>query len=195
MESKKLNLLVKSSVLGVMGFLLMFLEFNPIPVFPWFLKFDLGDLPALIGAFSLGPVAGILIELVSNILHGIFKGSTGFVGELANFLVGSAFVFSAGYIYKFKKNKKGAIIALVFGSLVMTIVSAVLNIYVFLPLYAKILGWDINAFIGAAHAANHSVNSLSTYILLAIVPFNIIKAALVSFLTFMLYKRVSKILH
>ncbi len=107
MKSSKLNKLVKISVLGTIGFLLMFIEI-PIPIFPEFLKIDISDIPALVGGFALGPVAGILIEFMKNILHGIFKGSTVFVGEIANFLVGSVLVGISAYIYKRDKTKKGA---------------------------------------------------------------------------------------
>ncbi len=99
MKNSKLNKLVKISVLGTIGFLLMFIEI-PIPIFPEFLKIDISDIPALVGGFALGPVAGILIEFMKNILHGIFKGSTVFVGEIANFLVGSVLVGISAYIYK-----------------------------------------------------------------------------------------------
>lgn len=105
MKSSKLNKLVKISVLGTIGFLLMFIEI-PIPIFPEFLKIDISDIPALVGGFALGPVAGILIEFMKNILHGIFKGSTVFVGEIANFLVGSVLVGISAYIYKRDKTKK-----------------------------------------------------------------------------------------
>lgn len=105
MKSSKLNKLVKISVLGTIGFLLMFIEI-PIPIFPDFLQIDISDIPALVGGFALGPVAGILIEFMKNILHSIFKGNTVFVGEIANFLVGSVLVGISAYIYKRDKTKK-----------------------------------------------------------------------------------------
>ncbi len=122
MKNSKLNKLVKISVLGTIGFLLMFIEI-PIPIFPEFLKIDISDIPALVGGFALGPVAGILIEFMKNILHGIFKGSTVFVGEIANFLVGSVLVGISAYIYKKDKTKKGAIVGLTIGTICMSIVA------------------------------------------------------------------------
>ena len=111
MRSNKLNRLVKISLLGVIGFLLMFIEVA-IPVFPSFLQIDISDLPALIGTFALGPGAGVAIELLKNILHGIFDGKTAFIGEFANFAVGSVLVFTAGYLYNRHKTKKTAAISL-----------------------------------------------------------------------------------
>ncbi len=111
MKNNKLNRLVKISLLGVVGFLLMFIEFA-LPIFPSFLKIDISDLPALMGTFALGPGAGIAIEFLKNILHGIFNGKTAFIGEVANFAVGSVLVFTAGDIYSPQKTKKSAVISL-----------------------------------------------------------------------------------
>ena len=115
MRDEKLVKLIKISLLSVMAFLLMYIEL-PIPIFPEFLKIDISDLPALLGAFALGPIAGVIIELFKNILHGMLAGKTAFVGELANFLVGSCLVLVSGYIYKARKSKGGAIVALLIRS-------------------------------------------------------------------------------
>jgi riboflavin transporter FmnP len=103
MRDEKLVKLIKISLLSVMAFLLMYIEL-PIPIFPEFLKIDISDLPALIGAFALGPIAGVIIELFKNILHGMLAGKTA-VGELANFLVGGCLVYVAGYVYRLEKAK------------------------------------------------------------------------------------------
>ncbi|MFA6939667.1 MAG: ECF transporter S component [Clostridiaceae bacterium] len=193
MRNKNLGNLIKTSLLGVIAFLIMYLNFM-LPMMPNFLLFDFSDIAALIGAFSLGPVYGVLIELVKNILHGLFVGGTGFVGELANFLVGAFFVFTAGLIYKRKKTKKGALESLAAASIVMVIVSGILNVYVFLPLYAKVLGWNLDAIVGASAKANPMITDMKTYIFLAILPFNAIKAIVHSIITLSLYKKVSPIL-
>lgn len=193
MRNKNLSNLIKTSLLGVIAFLIMYLDFM-LPMMPDFLKFDFSDIAALIGTFALGPVYGVLIELIKNILHGLFVGGTAFVGELANFLVGAFFVFTAGIIYKNNKSKKGAFKALAAGSLVMVIVSGVLNVYIFLPLYAKVLGWNLDAVVGASAKANPMITDLKTYIFLAILPFNAIKAVVHSIIALSLYKKVSPIL-
>ncbi|MDV3429354.1 MAG: ECF transporter S component [Bacillota bacterium] len=193
MRNKNLSNLIKTSLLGVIAFLIMYLDFM-LPMMPDFLKFDFSDIAALIGAFSLGPVYGVLIELVKNILHGLFVGGTAFVGELANFLVGSFFVFTAGLVYKRKMTKKGALESLAAASIVMVLVSGILNVYIFLPLYAKVLGWNLDAVVGASAKANPLIKDLKTYIFLAILPFNAVKAIVHSIITLSLYKKVSPIL-
>lgn len=194
MKNGKLNRLVKMSLLGVIGFLLMFIEV-PIPIFPEFLKIDISDLPALIGAFALGPTAGIGIELLKNILHGIFKGGTAFIGELANFVVGSVLVFSAGYVYNKNKSRNSAVLGLVVGTITMTVVASVFNYFVLLPLYEKVLHFPINAIVAMGSKVNSHITDINSLIVWSIAPFNLIKGAVVSVLTMAAYKSVSSILH
>lgn len=194
MKSSKLNKLVKISVLGTIGFLLMFIEI-PIPIFPEFLKIDISDIPALVGGFALGPVAGILIEFMKNILHGIFKGSTVFVGEIANFLVGSVLVGISAYIYKRDKTKKGAIVGLAIGAICMSIVAGILNYYVLLPLYEKALNFPIKAVVAIGNKLNPKIVDLKSFIFWSIIPFNLLKGVVVSLITAVIYKNVSPILH
>ena len=194
MRDEKLVKLIKISLLSVMAFLLMYIEL-PLPIFPEFLKIDISDLPALLGAFALGPIAGVIIELVKNILHGLLAGKTAFVGELANFLVGSCLVLVSGYIYKVKKSKGGAIVALLIGVISMSIFAGILNYFVILPLYEKVLGFPIAAVVGMGTKINHNIKDLNSFIVWSIIPFNFIKGIVVSGVTLALYKRVSPMLH
>ncbi len=194
MRDQKLIKLIKISLLSVMAFLLMYIEL-PLPIFPDFLKIDISDLPALLGAFALGPVAGVIIELFKNILHGVLAGKTAFVGELANFLVGGCLVFVSGYVYKVKKSKGGAIIALLIGTVVMSVFAGILNYFVILPLYEKVLGFPIDVVVGIGTAINPKIKNLTSFIILSIIPFNLLKGAVVSTVTLAIYKRVSTILH
>ena len=191
--SKNVNRLVKISLLVAMAFVLMLFEF-PIPGFPPFLKLDFSDLPALIGGFALGPVAGVIIEGGKVILNLVFHGSyTGGVGEFANFLIGGSFVFVASYIYHKNKTKKNAIIGLIIGTIVMTIVGALFNYYILIPLYATIMGGMSNV-IGFSAEGNSNIGSLVGIIVLGITPFNIIKGTIVSLITFVSYKRISPLI-
>ena len=194
MKNKKLNKMIKISMLSVIAFLLMFLELAT-PFFPPFLKFDISDLPALIGAFALGPVAGVTIELIKNILHGTFVGGTAFIGEFANFLVGSVFVFSAGLYYSKNKSRKNAVIAIVIGTILMTIAASVFNYYIFLPLYEKILNFPVAAVVGMGRSVNPNIKDLNTFIIWAIMPFNLLKGIIIGLITLPIYKRISILIH
>lgn len=194
MRNSNLNVLIKISLLAVIAFAIMFIEIA-VPIFPDFLKIDFSDLPALIGAFSLGPVAGVAIELLKNILHGIFKGGTAFIGEFANFVVGGTLVFVAGTIHSRSKNYINAVVSLVFGTITMTIIAGVFNYFVLLPLYEKVLGFPITAIIGISQAVNGKIDSLFTLILYAILPFNLLKGAIISVLTMAMYKKVVPVLN
>lgn len=195
MKNKNLNAMIKISLLSVMAFVLMFMDMA-LPIFPNFLKIDLSDLPALLGAFALGPAAGIIIELFKNILIVILKGTqTGFVGETANFIVGALLVGTAGTIYKANKSKKTAVIGLVVGTLVMSVVASVLNYTVLLPLYAKVYKAPIDAFVAMGSAVNPAIKDLKGLVLWSILPFNLLKGIVVSAVTIPVYKRVSPALH
>ncbi|MBU3093246.1 ECF transporter S component [Clostridium sp. CF011] len=194
MRDEKLVKLIKISLLSVMAFLLMYIEL-PIPIFPDFLKIDISDLPALLGAFALGPIAGVVIELFKNILHGMLATKTAFVGEVANFLVGSCLVLVSGYIYKARKSKGGAIAGLLIGVICMSIFAGILNYFVVLPLYEKVLGFPVASVIEMGSKINHNIVDLNSFIIWSIIPFNLLKGMVLSAMTLALYKSVSPILH
>lgn len=194
-ESFTTRTMVKVSILGVLGFVLMLLDF-PLWFTPPFIKFDISDLPALLGAFALGPMAGVIIQLLKNILKVLLAGSnTVFVGELANFIVGSVFAYTAGLVYYKKKTFKNAIIGLVLGTLAMTVVISIANYFVMIPFYAKIYGIPLDQIISISGSLNKYVGDLRSLIIFAIVPFNLLKGFVTSLVTILLYKRVSPMLH
>jgi riboflavin transporter FmnP len=182
------------AVLATLATGLMFIELA-IPIFPGFLKLDISELPVLIGTFAMGPIAGILIELVKNILHFIIGTTSGGIGEVANFIVGSAILIPAGIIYNTRKSKSGALIGLVVGSVVMVIVAAIANWLFIIPAYVAVLHFPLDAIIGMGTAANPAIKNLFSLVLYGIVPFNIIKTVVISILTLLVYKRVSPFLH
>lgn len=192
-DQKKLRNMVKVGILAAMSFILMFVQF-PIPVAPPFMKVDLADVPALIGGFSMGPIYGVLIQLIKNILN-LSKTSTYGVGEISNFVVGGLFVFVSSSIYKKNKTKKNATIAMICGMLIMTLAATLSNAFVIFPLYGKAMGVDMNAFVAIAHKTNSLVKSYFTMMIFAIVPFNLIKGFIEILVTKLLYKHVSSILH
>lgn len=189
----KLRNLVKVGILSAMSFILMFIQF-PIPIAPPFMKVDLADVPALIGGFSMGPVYGVLIQLIKNLLN-LTKTSTGGVGEMSNFIVGGLFVFVASFIYQKRKTKKTATIGLILGMLVMTLVATFSNAFVIFPLYGKAMGIPMEAFVDMTSKVNGLVKSYFSLMVFAIVPFNLVKGSIEIIVTKLLYKHVSDILH
>lgn len=193
MTNNKTKYMVRVAVLGTMAFILMYFEFI-IPIFPSFLKFDISDIPALLGAFSMGPLAGVIIEFLKNVLHIAIKGSdSGGVGNLANFLTGAAWVIPIGLYYKHKKSKKSAIFSLVIGAISMIVVAALFNYFILLPFYANIM--PIEAIVALGAAVNDLIVDIPTLILFGITPFNIFKTTIVSIITILIYKKVSPVLH
>ena len=169
------NRFIKLSLLSAIAVILMYIDFPVIPIFPW-LKIDLSDVPALMGAFAFGPLAGVIIELMKNLLILIVKGTgTGFVGELANFLVGVALVWPAALVYKKNKTKKTAILGMVLGVLCIEVVGILANVYLLLPAYGMAM----------------SKAELMQYVTVGLIPFNGIKSILVCGITYALYKKVS----
>lgn len=179
MKNTKLQLMTKIGILSAMSFILMYFEF-PIPfLFPDFLKIDFADIPALLGAFAMGPVAGVAIELIKNMLNFIMKSTTGGVGELANFITGAALVFPAGYFYRKSKTKKSALMGLMVGTIAMSLVMSFANYFILIPFYFKVA----------------PSQEYLPMILTGILPFNLFKGVLISILTLLMYKKVSPILH
>ena len=174
--------------------ILMILE---IPVFfaPSFYKFDFSELPALIGAFAFGPVAGVMIEFIKIVIKCLFKGtSTAFVGELANFVVGCSLILPASIIYLFRKNKKTAIVGCVTGTLIMTVVGSVFNAVYLLPKFAQMFGMPLEAIVEMANAINPRITSISGLVIMAVAPLNLLKGGAVSLITILIYKKISGIL-
>ena len=197
MKEKKL-LSVKHVVLmgmfGALGAVLMLFEF-PLPfIAPSFYGLDLSEIPVLVGAFSMGPAAGVIIEIVKILVKLVLKPtSTGFVGEFANVCIGCALVLPAAVIYHFNRTKKGAIIGMVVGTICMALVGAVLNALVMLPFYSNFM--PLESIIAAGAEINPAISNVWTFVFLAVAPFNLIKGAVVSLITTLVYKRISIIIH
>jgi riboflavin transporter FmnP len=187
--------LTVTAMLSAIAFLLMFVEFS-IPIMPSFVKLDISDLPALLGTFALGPVSGVVIELLKNLLHILFKGtSSAGVGELCNFLLGCFCVVPAGLIYKHKKSRKTAVIGALVGCAVMAICSLPLNYFVVYPAYVKFYGLPLEAIIGMYQAINPNVNGLLACLTVFNLPFTFCKGLIDAVLCFLIYKPLSPILH
>ncbi len=186
--------MVTIAMLSAMAAVLMAFDF-PLPFLPSFYKIDLSELPIIIGAFALGPMAGVIIEFIKVLLHLFIKGtSTAFVGDFANFLIGCAFVVPASIIYCAKKTKKHAVIGLVIGTIITAITGCLLNAYMLLPKYAEVFHMPIDALIAMGSEVNGLITNMFTFVALAVAPFNIIKCAINSLITILIYHKVSPIL-
>lgn len=180
--SRKSNLsyLIKVALFSAVATVLMLFEISsPID----FLKFDFSDIAALVGAFVLGPVAGVLIELLKNLLNVLLQGTvTLTIGEWANFLIGTAFVLPAAIVFKKDKSFRGAFIGVAVGTLSMTFAGALMNLYVLLPAYSKYI------FMDTYTAVFSGIKDFKTLVLFGVVPFNLVKGILISIITLLSYK-------
>lgn len=189
------HFLAYTAIFSAMAGVLMFIE---IPLFfaPSFYEIDLSEIPIMICTFYLGPVSGVVAELLKIIVKLVFKGTTtAFVGDFANFVVGCTFILPASIIYHAKPGKKTALIGMAVGTLIMTVFGSAFNAIYLLPKFSELFGLPLDTIVGMGTAVNGAINSVSTLVLFAVVPFNLLKGIVVSALTFLLYKRISPILH
>ena len=176
-QSKKLNKMIKIALLATIAVVLMFIEF-PMTPFPW-LQIDLSEVPALMGGFAFGPMAGVIIIILKNILYVLFKGtSSGFVGQIANIIIGVSLILPATILYKRKRTKKTAIFGMIIGFFTIQIGGIIANKYLLIPLYG-------------GEAAVLGGKTFMYYIIFGLLPINGVKSLLVSSITYTLYKKLS----
>ena len=187
-----LRALVGTAVLSALSFVLMLLEFS-VPFVPAFLKLDFSDLPALIASFAYGPLAGVTVALIKNLLHlPIGLPVTYGAGELANFLLCVSFVLPAGIFYRLVKGKTGAVIGALIGMMTMAIVGLPINYYITYPIYATLM--PMQEILNAYTAINPAVTDLWSALVTINLPFNLVKGLLSVVITFALYKKISPLL-
>lgn len=187
--------IAKVGVLAAVAAVVMMLKF-PLPFAPSFLTLDFSEIPVLIGALALGPIAGAMIELIKILLNFVINGTaTAGVGELGNFLIGCSLVVPAAIIYRRNKTFKNALFGLIVGIFSLVLIGAILNYLFLIPAYAAAYGAPIEALIKMGSAVNRHIVSLETLVLYAIVPFNIVKGLMVSVITMLIYKKLSPLLH
>jgi len=181
---------VFSAISGV----LMLLEI-PLAFAPPFYKLDISEVPVLILAFAYGPVAGVLCEFLKVVIKLVLKGTTSaFVGELANFIIGCAFLLPAGFAYLARKTKSQALIGCILGTITMTAVGSFLNGIYLLPKFAEIYGMPLEKIVAMGTAINPTIDSVLMLIFLCVVPMNLLKGVVDTVLTMLLYKRLSKVI-
>ena len=184
-----------TAIFSAISGVLMVME---IPLFfaPGFYKLDISEMPVLICTFYLGPVAGVTAELLKVMVKLLIKGtSTAFVGDFANFVVGCSFILPASIIYHARPGKKTALIGMGVGTLVLTVFGSLFNGFYLIPKFAVLFGMPMDAIVAMGTKVNAAITDVWTLVAFAVVPFNLVKGVAVSALTFLLYKRISHILH
>ena len=195
-RDNKLRKMTVTAIMAAMGFVLMMIgDYIPVPLMPSFIKIDLSELPALITSFAFGPLWGIAVCLIKNLVHMIlfFSNSYG-IGDLINFLMGIPFVAVAGIVYKYKHDRKSAFIGALAGDFAMAAACFLINLFIAYPLYMKVMGLTPDMILGMYQAVVPSVDTFAKGILLFNVPFTFIKGLISVVITFVIYHKLSPIL-
>lgn len=181
-------------MMGALSFVLMLLRF-PLPFIPTFYDFDVAELPAVMTGFLIGPGAGTVVIVLKLLLKILIQGtSTAYVGEIANLIASLTLMLPAVLIYKRMRTKKGAVIALALASVISSLVSVAANAFVLLPFYANMFGWPLEKLIEMGTAVNPYITNMFTFLLFAVLPFNLLKCGVTALLTYILYKKAGKAL-
>lgn len=186
----QLRTMTMTAMLAAVSIVLMYLEFS-VPFVPSFLKFDFSDLPALIGSFAFGPICGVLICLVKNVVH-LFATMTGGIGELSNFLLSMIFVLPAGIIYKKKKTRRRAFFGALIGTFSMAAVSVFTNYFVVYPIYYNFMPKE--TVLGLYQAIFPFVKNMWQALIVCNVPFTIVKGLCNTLICFLIYHKISPLL-
>ena len=189
LSTRKLTMVGMFSAIAA---ILMIFEF-PLPFAPAFYKLDFSEIPVLITAFAFGPVAGVMVEFCKIVLNLLMDSTTtAFVGELANFMVGCSFILPASIIYLHKKNRKSAITGCIVGTICLTVFGTSFNAIYLVPKFAELYGMPLDAIIGMGTAINPAITDLTTLVMFAVAPLNILKGVSVSLITMLIYKKLSR---
>lgn len=178
---------------GAIAMVLYMMDFSVPFLAPGFYKLDFSEVPVLLCGFFLGPSAGVWCEAIKILLKLLLKGTTtAFVGDLANFVVGCAFVLPAIITYHVKKSRRSAIWGMVLGTLVMTVFGSFFNAVYLIPQFSQLYGMPLDSIVSMGTAINPGVTSVATLAMLCVAPLNLLKGIMISVLTLLLYKHVEK---
>lgn len=189
--NEKIRKMTFTAMLSAVAAVLMFVDFS-VPFMPSFIKMDISELPALLAGFAYGPVSGICVCLIKNVIN-LLRTTTSGIGEFANFLLGVAFILPSSLIYKHKKTRTTAVIGVVVGALLMAVVSLPINYFITYPIYSKFLPLDV--IISMYQEILPKVDGLVACLLIFNVPFTFLKGIIDAVICFLIYKPLSPILH
>ena len=194
-KTSRVQWIAKVSILSAVAFLLMLFEI-PLPFFPPFYKLGFDEVAVMIGGFAMGPLAGAVIETLKIVLNLLFQGTdTACVGEISNLLIGLSLVIPSSIYYQRHKTRKGALVSLVIGTLSLAVIGSLSNYFIALPSYSYFYGLPMDAIVGMGTALLPLVSNTFTFVLFMTLPFNILKGVIVGIIVFVLYKRISPLLH
>lgn len=189
-NSRAVFTLTRCGILAAMAVVLYYIE---IPVVAFY-KLDLSTLPAILAGFAMGPLQGFAVIVIKNLVH-MLGTSTACVGELADILMSSCFVIPASLIYRRNKSRKGAVVAMVTASIAMTVASVLVNYFILIPAYQTLMNLPLAVIVGMGQKVWSYIDNAVKLVIFITAPFNILKAVVLSLVTFLLYKRVSPLLH
>lgn len=195
-DKRKVSPARRVSIIGIcaaIAAVLHILDFPLAFIAPEFYKLDFSELPVLLCGFFLGPSATVACEGIKILLKLLIKStSTAFVGDFANFVVGCSLVLPAVIVYHTRKSRTSALWGCVIGTLMLTVFGSLFNAVYLLPKFSQLYGIPLDAIIGMGTAINKGISNISTFVLLAVAPLNLIKGAMISLLTLLLYKKVAR---
>lgn len=189
-SSDALFTLTRCGILAAMAVILYYIE---IPIVAFY-KLDLSTLPAILAGFAMGPAQGAAVVIVKNLVH-MLGTSTACVGELADIIMSSCFVVPAGLIYRGGKNRKSALLGMTAGTVMMTIAGVLVNYLILIPAYQTLMNLPLEAIVGMGAAVWSYTDNTVKLVVFITGPFNILKGFVLSLVTYLIYKRVSPLLH
>ncbi|MBQ1377040.1 MAG: ECF transporter S component [Lachnospiraceae bacterium] len=187
-----IKVIAATGLLTAVAVVLQYIEFA-IPIMPSFIKLDFSDSPELIGAVFFGPIIGVIIALLKNLIH-MLVSQSGFVGELSNFLLGASFALTAGIVYRVKKGIGGVILAGILGSVEMALISVPTNYFVIYPLYYNVMGFPKEAVLGMYKVLMPSIEGIPDGLMIFNLPFTLVKGLICTVFTVIVYKPLRLIL-
>lgn len=182
--------LTRCGLLAAMAVILYYIE---LPVVAFY-KLDLSTLPAVLAGFAMGPVQGAAVVVIKNLVH-LMGTSTAGVGELADILMSCAFVIPASLLYRGNKTRRGALTAMLAGAALMTVTAVLVNYFILIPAYQVLMNLPLEVIIGMGQKVLGFIDTTIELVIFITAPFNLLKAAVLSGTTYLLYKRVSPLLH
>lgn len=186
--------MVAIALMSAIATVIYYLDF-PVPLMPSFIKLDLSNVISLLAGFSMGPVAGVAVCLIKNLIHLVIKGmgTTMGIGDIFDFVTSAVFVLTAGMIYLKNKTKKGAVIGCLVGTVIFTLISLPLNYFIVYPIYFKAFGGEA-AILGMYRELMPDVKNIFSALCIFNLPFTFVKGVICALITILVYKPLSPII-